>query len=85
MELRLRNNRDIVSQFVLRVRAKKELWRIVEGNGDTRYVYVRGSGKQWERPVRVGGSVRWTSVVKVSIIALALPYFSYGKFYRVVS
>lgn len=34
---------------------------------------------------RVSGSVRWTSVVKVSIIALALPYFSYGKLYRVVS
>lgn len=37
---------------------------------------------EWEseRP-----TVRWTSAVKVSIIPLALPYFSYGKLCRVVS
>lgn len=91
--LRLRDNgapsaeqqRYCLAICFLRAGAEREPRRIVQGNGDTRYVCVRCSGKQWERPVRVSGSVRWTSVVKVSIIALALPYFSYGKLYRVVS
>lgn len=68
----------IVSQFVPKAVGEKRT--AANCIGKWRHpVCVRCSGKQWERPVRVSGSVRWTSVVKVSIIALALPYFSYGK------
>lgn len=40
---------------------------------------------EWETSSESQSLVRWTSAVKVSIIPLALPYFSYGKLYRVVS
>lgn len=50
IERRLRNSRNIVSQFVLRTGAKREPWRIVQENEDTQYVCVcvcvRCSGNQ---------------------------------------
>lgn len=60
----------------------------IESRRDTRYVCVRCSG---ERVRTASESWRYAlgtlnlRIVKVSIIALALPYFSYGKLYRVVS
>lgn len=58
MECHLQNNRVQISffPFLLKERVQREHRWAVKRINDTRYVCVRCSSKQWERPVRVG---RW--------------------------